>query len=630
MSLDILKPGSSQHTIVANDQFTLGLDIDDTICITSSVFTKALQEKGYDIKEENKDASRWYNSSTGGVSKEVEEQVFVDFIKSGAFLDLKVIPGVVELLTKFKEDGIRIVLITARPEEQLGEITKEWLAKNEIPYDALYFSEDKGSIAKKEGVDSFVDDDLKNAFDKRKVVMISQPWNKEYEGKRIESLKELEELIKKPKTVMQQLKRNYDFGGNYLDRLKKVLKKKKVAFEMPFEDLSVEYRPEAGKCPVCGQISIGSYRHRDAPVFCVNQHHWNGACGHEGCENTPILKTVSLKRVSHIMPREPVSEDTDLSGGYIERMKKKLKPIKALLEDLHVFKEEEVIYDQIMKELRKKRAREELERRQKNQNEIPTEKIVRKMASLESVRRAERQQKMQKLTKALLLDDLRDMPMYRDLKNLKEFESNKDFNTQVYESLRKKREHEDQARRRKNQNEISTESFVKNAFLVKKLKLVATCFKKATKEYYTLEEMLETLVYGIPDLKIEMQIGEKKDFAGCEKESLPFAYGEIPNFTNSTDEMSWDIIVLPSAINLTKEEMIPVGVLRYNRDPNFWEGKIEESPIGNDKILLGKRESQGTEGGIGIYTQDDVKALSDFLVDKPSFESPEFFFKVEE
>lgn len=985
----LAKPGSSQRAIVANNQFTLGLDIDDTICITSPLFTKALQEKGYNVKEENKDASRWYKSSIGNVPKEVEEEVFVDFIKNGAFSDLKVIPGVVELLTKLKKDGVRIVLITARPEGQLGKVTKEWLAKNRIPYDALYFAEDKGPIAKKEGVDLFVDDDLRNAFDKQKVLMINQPWNTKYDGKRIESLKELEELIKKPKTVMQQLKRNcivssleqadqnrlreqileglgvrpenfkykgpealwihwgefeeldealkawsavagkdleicvssitsgstsclggillqgipsyhfpidvhsyydkrngkrfiipedrldkrqtsilsqflrgaieieekkgydeawlnakdavflgfvaasygktsedffkpeksseagqflsilptlesvlqkgyrcwlagprgsipqeidrttlealktfnkkkvaiknsqvkkplkrnYDFGGNYLDRLKKVLKKKKASKDLSSNsEVKAEYKNwkvlRVDGVEVRDNIKIDfvfgdnpAHNSKDVPKKTIwiekvvskkdevatlihelveyfnmtdkdkdyDAAH-NIACKAEqkyrdGGEFLEILegaisdkelcdiaknlvqqyntnvREASLKKVSHIMPREPVSEDTDLSGGYIERMKKRLKPIKALLDDLHVFKEGDRFHDQVIKELRKKRAREEFERKQKNQNEIPTERIVKKTAFLESIniQRTERKIELQKTIKALLLEDLLDDPKFRDLKDVREFKNDEDFDTQIYRSLQKKKEREEQERRRKEQSKVPTEKFEKKAFiatayirqedsqwfvysekgkklskgysskkqaeerlreieyfkhkkssLAKKLMSVALYFKKATKEYYTFEEILETLVYGIPDLKIEKKIGEKKDFAGCEEESLPFAYGEIPNFINPADEMGWDIIILPSAIALTKEEMIPVGVLRYNRDSKFWEGKGEESPIGNDKIILGKRESQGTEGGIGIYTQDDVKALSDFLLKKDVFESPEFFFKVKE
>jgi hypothetical protein len=43
-----------------------------------------------------------------------------------------------------------------------------------------------------------------------------------------------------------------------------------------------------GPCPHCGEFAKGTFRHIGAPVFCENNHYWNGTCGHPSCANTPL------------------------------------------------------------------------------------------------------------------------------------------------------------------------------------------------------------------------------------------------------------------------------------------------------------------------------------------------------
>lgn len=57
---------------------------------------------------------------------------------------------------------------------------------------------------------------------------------------------------------------------------------------LPFEERNdpTEYRPSAGKCPICGGISVMGFRHNGAPVSCTQRHYWDGTCGHPECANT--------------------------------------------------------------------------------------------------------------------------------------------------------------------------------------------------------------------------------------------------------------------------------------------------------------------------------------------------------
>lgn len=166
----------------------------------------------------------------------------------------------------------------------------------------------------------------------------------------------------------------------------------------------------------------------------------------------------------------------------------------------------------------------------------------------------------------------------------------------------------------------------KRAFLVKRLRVTAGFLrKKAVKEYFDEEEILELLSDGLPDLKVEKMPGEKRDFAGMEEKELPFAYGEIPNYINPVDDMGWDVILLPSTLGSTKDELAPVGILRYNRDVDYWDTFPGDDPIGNDKILLGKKEEYlGVERG--IYTHDDAEVLDEFFGNTEAFEQANFFW----
>jgi hypothetical protein len=75
----------------------------------------------------------------------------------------------VETLKKLKEDGHKIILITARFEYDtfdVRETTKKWLEEKDIPYDKLIINAaTKRQAAEENNVDVFIDDSFTNCMD---------------------------------------------------------------------------------------------------------------------------------------------------------------------------------------------------------------------------------------------------------------------------------------------------------------------------------------------------------------------------------------------------------------------------------------------------------------------------------
>ena len=74
--------------------------------------------------------------------------------------------GAKEIITKLKDEGNTILIITARDSKLHDDpykLSKTWLDKNNIPYDRIIVNaQEKDIICKKEKVDIFIDDQLAN------------------------------------------------------------------------------------------------------------------------------------------------------------------------------------------------------------------------------------------------------------------------------------------------------------------------------------------------------------------------------------------------------------------------------------------------------------------------------------
>jgi len=97
----------------------------------------------------------------------VREAVKREYRMSGAKASVPVLPGSREMLEAIRGAGVKIILITMRPYAEHYRIypdTLEWLAKNDLPYDAILWAREKGLEALKNfsRILFAVDDDAKN------------------------------------------------------------------------------------------------------------------------------------------------------------------------------------------------------------------------------------------------------------------------------------------------------------------------------------------------------------------------------------------------------------------------------------------------------------------------------------
>ncbi len=128
---------------------TIGIDIDDTITYTSKIIKKYLKEE-YPLYDDY---------------KSLPKKKYLRFIKKNIKQMRSEFPikeGVSEAWEYFKEQGYKIVIITARNNKYYRRSTKdtlEYLKNHGVFYDKIYFNEpDKGKRAYKEHVDLFIDD----------------------------------------------------------------------------------------------------------------------------------------------------------------------------------------------------------------------------------------------------------------------------------------------------------------------------------------------------------------------------------------------------------------------------------------------------------------------------------------
>lgn len=92
----------------------------------------------------------WYENEAGVLKQEAVKRAFR---QSGKKAELDVLPGAKELLQLIRsKSSLKIVLLTNRPYDENFRIypdTLTWIKKNDLPYDAIIWSRDKGFDAVK-------------------------------------------------------------------------------------------------------------------------------------------------------------------------------------------------------------------------------------------------------------------------------------------------------------------------------------------------------------------------------------------------------------------------------------------------------------------------------------------------
>lgn len=150
----------------------IGIDIDDTMSNTfemSFPIAKEYAKKlfGKEIKNEDYTQVDSYNyiETVLGIDGENIERFWKENLVT-LFKTVEPKENVSEVINKLKDEGHKIIIITARWNEDYCDsenLSKEWLKKYNIKYDKIYIgAESKIEIAIKEKLDLFIDDSIKN------------------------------------------------------------------------------------------------------------------------------------------------------------------------------------------------------------------------------------------------------------------------------------------------------------------------------------------------------------------------------------------------------------------------------------------------------------------------------------
>ncbi|MDD3262997.1 MAG: HAD hydrolase-like protein [Candidatus Absconditabacteria bacterium] len=171
----------------------LGVDLDEVLAETVD---EVLKHNNYMIKGQaiyKDDISDYYlsNMSKYNLVKEDAVDFFWSALKSPTRENILPVKGAKEKLIELKDNGRKIVVVTARREE-ISEYTKSWLNRF---YDGLiddilfanHFSENevpKSTLCKKNGIQIMIEDNLDFAMELAsfgvKVYLIDKPWNRHY------------------------------------------------------------------------------------------------------------------------------------------------------------------------------------------------------------------------------------------------------------------------------------------------------------------------------------------------------------------------------------------------------------------------------------------------------------------
>lgn len=193
----------------------IGIDIDDTISNTFETFLPYLEKFVYQDLNRKLDlnlSSRidYYNIVEKYGLSEEEARVFWTKYYVLMLENVKPKENAVEIINKIKSKGNKIILITARIDDEIVDaraITEKWLEVNKINYDKLIInSHNKLEIAKEEKIDIFVDDSIRNcemvSSGNIKTYMMLTKNNEYYENENIEKITCWNEFYENVKEVI--------------------------------------------------------------------------------------------------------------------------------------------------------------------------------------------------------------------------------------------------------------------------------------------------------------------------------------------------------------------------------------------------------------------------------------------
>ena len=140
----------------------IGIDIDGVLTKEgkkeNNIWLQKIREHiGEPIKRKKEvyDFKEAFNLTTQQVENFINKNI------EEIYINIPPAPGAKEVLDKFKEKNLTIILITAR-QDKYNKLTKKWLNKYNFTYDSLYHREKKAPLAKQLGIELFIEDHKQN------------------------------------------------------------------------------------------------------------------------------------------------------------------------------------------------------------------------------------------------------------------------------------------------------------------------------------------------------------------------------------------------------------------------------------------------------------------------------------
>ena len=160
----------------------IGVDLDDVVCSYVPALLQFINTQ-HGTEYTVADVKQWNIHECIEREEQFVKAAMDHFMYSGGFSNLQPIPGAIETINRLKNNGHQIYFITSRSSKATHD-TYEWMDAHGLGIENIFFDRDKAWVAKRLGLDMFVDDNLSNldAISERGIetICFDHPWNRTF------------------------------------------------------------------------------------------------------------------------------------------------------------------------------------------------------------------------------------------------------------------------------------------------------------------------------------------------------------------------------------------------------------------------------------------------------------------
>lgn len=181
----------------------IGIDLDDTITKTEEILFKYAKMYNEEEKISFKiNREEWNWNKAFGWDEENCERFFSRYLKR-IFEEAEIKENAKERINELKDEGNKIVIITARDTKSLKEVhdvCEKWLISNKVNVDKIVVDgEDKAQKCLENKIDIFIDDGVyncENVYNNLKipVLLMDSRYNKDYQNPNIKRVHDWNEI----------------------------------------------------------------------------------------------------------------------------------------------------------------------------------------------------------------------------------------------------------------------------------------------------------------------------------------------------------------------------------------------------------------------------------------------------